>query len=113
MQAFDKAVGLRALDAGGTVLDLLELEEQLVGMAAVRPAAELAAVVAQDRGDLGLVLLKGRQHVGVDQVHGGDRHLVGVEPGHGVEIGRASCRERVWQDVENPVDAVSLKKNKK
>src|SRR3546814_4889219 len=66
VQAFDKAVGLRALDAGGTVLDLLELEEQLVGMAAVRPAAELAAVVAQDRGDLGLVLLKGRQHVGVE-----------------------------------------------
>src|SRR3546814_11181768 len=28
------------------------------------------------------------------------------------EIGRASCRERVWQHVENTGVAVSLKKNK-
>ena len=64
------------------MLDLLELEEELVGML-VRPAAELAAVVAQDRGDPGLVLLEGRQHVGVEQMHGGDWHLVGIEPGPG------------------------------
>ena len=28
--------------------------------------------------------LEGRQHVVVEQLHGGDRHLVGVEPGPGV-----------------------------
>ena len=44
VQALDDAVGLRPLDPGLAVLDALELEEQLVGMA-VGPAAELAAVV--------------------------------------------------------------------
>ena len=44
VQALDKAVGLRALDPGGAVLDLLELEKEFVGMA-VFAAAELAPVV--------------------------------------------------------------------
>ena len=62
LQALDKAVGLRPIDLGGPVLDLLELKEELVRVA-IRPAAELAAVVAQYRGDPGTVLLEGRQDV--------------------------------------------------
>src|SRR3546814_11562828 len=36
------------------------------------------------------------------------RHLILIDD----EIGRASCRERVWQSVEIPVVADALKKNK-
>jgi hypothetical protein len=102
VQALDKAVGLRAFDPGGAVLDVLELEEQLVGML-VRPAAELAAVVAEDRGDPGLVLFEGRQHVGVEQVHGGDRHLVGIEPGPGVA--REAVDGGLQIDLSHPLQA--------
>ncbi len=83
VQALDEAIALRALDQGGAVLDLLELEEELVGVAN-GPTAELPPVVGEHRSDAGLVLLEGRQHVVVDQVHGGDRDLVGVEPGPGL-----------------------------
>ena len=78
MEALDDAVGLRPLHAGLAVLDALELEEQLVGMA-VHAAAELAAVVGQHGVHFDAMRLEGRQHVGVKQMHGGDRHLVGVE----------------------------------
>jgi hypothetical protein len=44
MQALDDAVRLRALDPGGAVLDLFELQEQLVRLL-VGLAAELAAVM--------------------------------------------------------------------
>ena len=37
VQAFDEAVGLRPSDLRGAVLDLLELEEQLVGVRSGRP----------------------------------------------------------------------------
>ena len=56
VQALDDAVALRTADLRGLVSDVLELEEQLIGMA-VRPAPELAAVVAEhgvDRGAVGL-----------------------------------------------------------
>src|SRR3546814_17911263 len=42
-----------------------------------------------------------------------DEWLGSVLAGHDVEIGRASCRERVWQYVSIQVGAVSLKKTKK
>ena len=74
MQPFDDAVGLRALDPGGAVLDLFELQKQLVGML-IGPAAELAAVVGEHGVDLGVVLLEGRNDIAVHQVHGGDRQL--------------------------------------
>jgi len=35
------------------------------------------------RARVAVALLEGRQHVGVEQMHGGDRHLVGIEPGPG------------------------------
>ena len=79
MEALDDAVGLRPLHAGLAVLDALELEEQLVGMV-VHAASELAAVVGQHGVHFDAMRLEGRQHVGVKQMHGGDRHLVGVEP---------------------------------
>ena len=44
MEALNNAIGLRALHAGLAVLDALELEEQLVGMA-IWTTTELAAVV--------------------------------------------------------------------
>ena len=48
MEALDDAVRLRS--ANFAVFDLLELEEQLVGVLVLR-AAELAFVVAEDRLD--------------------------------------------------------------
>ena len=80
IQSLDDAVGLRTLDPSGAVLDLLQLQEQLIGML-IRPAAELAAVVGERGLDLGRVRLEGWDDVGVHQVDGGDRQLVGVEPG--------------------------------
>ena len=71
MPTLDNAVGLRPIDPGSLVLDILELQEQLVGMA-VLAAAQLAAVVGQHGVDLGSVRLKGRQHIIVDQLDGGD-----------------------------------------
>ena len=62
----DDAVGLRALDAGGAVLDL-ELQEQLVGML-VGLAAELATVVGQHGVDVPRIRLVGRVDVAVHQV---------------------------------------------
>ena len=43
VEALDDAVGLRPLHTGRAVLDVLKLQEQLVGML-VRPSAELASV---------------------------------------------------------------------
>lgn len=60
VQALDDAVRLRPADPGGLVHDVLELKEQLVGMA-VGPATELAAVVAEHGVDGGAVGLEGRQ----------------------------------------------------
>lgn len=57
VQALDKAVGLRALDLCGAVLDLLELEEQLIRVP-VGPAAELPAVIGEHRGDARAVCSK-------------------------------------------------------
>lgn len=62
VQPLDDAVGLRPLHPCGAVVDVLELQEQLVGML-VGPAAELPAVVGQHGLDFGVVRLEGRQHV--------------------------------------------------
>src|SRR3546814_17426572 len=61
-------------------------------------AAEVGA------GDLGA------RQVGAAQV--GAAQPCVIEIGAGQEIGRASCRERVWQYVEFAVGAISLTKNK-
>ena len=44
VKALDDAVGLGPLNPGGAVLDALQLQEQLVGMA-VRAASELPAII--------------------------------------------------------------------
>ena len=80
VEPLDEAVRLGPADLRGAVLDLLELEEELVGVL-VGPAAVLAAVVAQDRPDLYAMLLEERQRVVVQNLNGRDRHLRGVEPG--------------------------------
>lgn len=79
VQPLDEAVGLGPADLGGSVLDALELEEQLVRMP-VEAAAVLGAVVAEHRIDRGAVRLEGRQHVAVHDVDRGDRELGGIEP---------------------------------
>jgi hypothetical protein len=76
----DNISGLRPVDPGSFVLDIFEPQKQLVG-AAVLATAELAAVVGEHGVDLGLVRFKGRQHIVVDQLDGGDRQLVEIEPG--------------------------------
>jgi len=69
-----EAVGLRPADLGGAVLDLLELEEQLAGVA-IGPAVELAPVAREHGVDPSALSLEGGQHVVVHQVDRGDRHL--------------------------------------
>ena len=56
VQPLDDAVGLRPLHPGGAMVDVLELQEQLVGVL-VGAAAELPVVVGQHRLDLGVVRL--------------------------------------------------------
>ena len=80
---FNDAVGLRPVDPGSLVLDALELQEQLVGVA-ILATAEFAAIVGEHSVDLGPVRLKAWQHIIVEQLDGGQRQLVGVEPGPGV-----------------------------
>lgn len=43
VQAFDEAVGLRPSDLGGAMLDVLELQEQFVGMAIGSSASRTGA----------------------------------------------------------------------
>lgn len=50
MEALDEAVALGTSALRRPMLDLLELQEQFAGVI-VRPTAELAAVVTEDRGD--------------------------------------------------------------
>ena len=80
MDPLDEAVGLRPADLLGAVFDLLELQEEFVGVL-VGPAAVLASVVAQDRVDLHSVLLEEGQRVVVQDLNGRDRHLRGGGPG--------------------------------
>jgi hypothetical protein len=79
VKALGDAVGLRPLDPRGAVLDLLKLQEQLVRVL-VGAAAVFPAIVRKNHLDPGVVGLEGRKHVGVHQVHGGDRQLRGIEP---------------------------------
>ena len=62
VQALDEAVGLGSTDLGGAVLDVLGLEEQLVGKM-VGAASELASVIAQHGGDPCLVGVEGEEDV--------------------------------------------------
>lgn len=79
------AVGLRAASSGLPVLDAFEREEQFVEVAVVA-AAELGAIVGEHGLNPGPVRLKGRQHVGGEQMDGRDRQLVGANPVH--DLGR-------------------------
>ena len=72
-------VRLGPVDLGGAMLNVLELQEQLVGVA-VGSAAELPSVVREHHLDAPASGLEGGQHVVVHQVHGGHRHLVRIEP---------------------------------
>jgi len=83
VQAFNDAVGLRPADPGSLVLDAFELQEELVGVA-ILATAEFAAIVGEHRVDPGRVRLKDRQHIIVEQLDGGQRQLVGIEPGPGM-----------------------------
>ena len=67
VQALDEAVALRSSDPGGAMFDALQLKEEFVRVP-VRPAAELPAVVAQDGGDLRIMLLEEGQDVVVDDL---------------------------------------------
>ncbi len=59
----------------------------------IGPAAELAAGVAEHGFHCDAMRLEGRQHVGVEQMHGRDRHLVGVETGRTT----GGCSPFTWQ----------------
>ena len=72
-QPLDDTARRRAFDRGGAMLDLLELQEQLVGMP-VAPAAEFAAVVGEHGLGLGGVRLEDRDSIAVHQVDGSNGH---------------------------------------
>ena len=106
VEPLDEAVRLGPPDLRGAVLDVLELQEELVGVL-VRPAAVLASVVAQDRPDLYALLLEEGQHVVVQDLDGGHRHLRAVEPGpaeaaeavqHGLDVDLADALERTREE---------------
>ena len=83
VQALHEAVRLRTPLAGGAVFDLFELKEQFVGMP-IRPATVFPSVFAEHGADPGAVFLEGRQHLVVQQVHGGQRQLVGIQMSPGM-----------------------------
>lgn len=70
----DEAVGSGRSHLSGAVLDVFDREAQLEGML-LRPAAELPAVVGQDRAHGHAERLVEEQDPIVEQVTGGDRHL--------------------------------------
>lgn len=78
VEAFHKAVALGPAHPGGAVLDAFELQEQLIRVD-IRPAAILAAVVAEDGLNWGLVLFEEGQDIQVQHVDGGYRELGVVE----------------------------------
>lgn len=52
VKALDKAVGLRALDLGATVFDVIQGQMELIAM--LFSATELAPIIGQDGTDLNL-----------------------------------------------------------
>lgn len=74
VQALDVAVGLRAADLSGAVLDIFQLQEQFIRVA-VRAATVFPAVVGEYGVDAGIVGLEGGQHIVVHDMCGGHRQL--------------------------------------
>ncbi|MNP50915.1 hypothetical protein D3C76_1452050 [compost metagenome] len=68
MQPLDKAVALRPAHLGGSVLNPLQLQEQLVGMM-VRAPTELTSVIRQNGVDPRLVGFEERQHCFVEHMN--------------------------------------------
>ena len=101
MEALDDPVGLRPADLGLAMLDAFELKEELVGMA-VRAIAELVAIVREHGLDRYAVLLEEGHDVRVEQMHGGQRHLVGVEAAPG-EAGAVVDGGRLLDVLADPV----------
>lgn len=79
VQSLNKAVALRPPNLRGAMFDALQLQEELVRVL-VGPAAELATVIAEDGGDPRFMLLEEGQNILVQNMDGGNRKLVGVEP---------------------------------
>lgn len=78
----DEAVGLGRAHLRRAVLDVLEGEQQLVGML-LRPAAELQAVVGQDSAHGHAQSLVEGQDAIPEEIAGGDGHLRVVDLGEG------------------------------
>ena len=73
-------VGLRALHLGLRVIDLVELQEQLIGVFIRRPAV-LGAPVCQHPQNRYVVVLEEGQHPIIEQVGRGNGHLGRVHLG--------------------------------
>src|SRR3546814_13730518 len=76
------------------------------------PPIERIAQTGSTNADL-LARLAGGEHVGEGHWLVADRQNAGRGRLGRAEIGRASCRERVWQDVSISVVDVSLQQNNK
>lgn len=82
VHALDEAVGAQAPDLGVAVLDVLDGEQELIGMR-LRLAAALPAVVGQDGLHRHVDGVVEGQHPLVEQVAGRHRHLRAVALGKG------------------------------
>src|SRR5262245_6427724 len=78
VHALDEAVGPRRADARRAMVDTLEREKQLIRMR-LGLAAELPAVVGEDRADRDPEGLVKGHHALVEQIARGHRHLRGVD----------------------------------
>jgi hypothetical protein len=83
VETFHNAITLRSADLRRAMLNLLELKEELEWVL-VGPAAILPTVVAQDRVDMGAMLLEEGQDSLVEDVDGGDGNLRVVEMASGI-----------------------------
>ena len=82
IHAFDEAVGARRPDLGGAMVDVLQGEQQLVGML-LGTATVFPAIVGEDRAyDDPEGLGEGEDAI-VEQIARGGRHLGGVDLGEG------------------------------
>ena len=95
------------LDPGGAVGDVLELEEQLVGMLVGRGRRTRGRCRDSTASISAAMLLEGGQDVVVQQLHRRDRQLVGVEPrpgvarmavDHGLQVDLAHALERADEE---------------
>jgi hypothetical protein len=107
VHALDEAVGTRRADLRRAVLDALDGEEQLVGVA-LRLAAEVAAIVGQHRADGDAEVLVEGQDAIVQQIARRDRHLRRVDLREGE--GAGDVEDDLYVDLADALQRAPVKR---